>query len=73
MPRGSGEDDGLTLPQLPVCTVTQAMDQTGNFSKVRSRLQTFVDLDLGHLALGEAAPVLRRRGAAAQARHRTRP
>ncbi|MFD9436609.1 hypothetical protein [Streptomyces sp. NPDC060002] len=58
MPRGGVEDDGLTLPQLLACTVTQAIEHTGDLNKVRSRLQTLVDLGLGYLTPGEATPAL---------------
>ncbi|MEU0163005.1 excinuclease ABC subunit UvrA [Streptomyces sp. NPDC006261] len=51
-------DAGLTLPQLLACTVTQAIEHTGDLNKVRSRLQTLVDLGLGYLTLGEATPAL---------------
>ncbi|MFD4034430.1 excinuclease ABC subunit UvrA [Streptomyces sp. NPDC058637] len=58
MPRGGEADDGLTLPQLLACTVTQAIEHNGDLNKVRSRLQTLVDLGLGYLTLGEATPAL---------------
>ncbi|MER7727433.1 hypothetical protein [Streptomyces sp. NPDC096323] len=58
MPRGGDEDDGPTLPHLPAGTVTQAIEHTGDLDKVRSRLQTLVDLGLGYLTLGEATPAL---------------
>ncbi|MEU5416049.1 excinuclease ABC subunit UvrA [Streptomyces clavifer] len=57
-PRGDEPDGGLTLPQLLACTVTQALEHTGDLKKVRSRLQTLVDLGLGYLTLGEATPAL---------------
>ncbi|MBO4258223.1 excinuclease ABC subunit UvrA [Streptomyces griseorubiginosus] len=58
VPRGGEEDDGLTLPQLLTCTVAQAIEHTGDLNKVRSRLQTLIDLGLGYLTLGEATPAL---------------
>ncbi|MEE1836784.1 excinuclease ABC subunit UvrA [Streptomyces sp. SP17KL33] len=58
VPRGGETDDGLTLPQLLALTVTQAVEHTGDLNKVRSRLQTLVDLGLGYLTLGEATPAL---------------
>lgn len=59
VPRKADADDaGLTLPQLLACTVIQAIEHTGDLNKVRSRLQTLVDLGLGYLTLGEATPAL---------------
>ncbi|MEU6914232.1 excinuclease ABC subunit UvrA [Streptomyces olindensis] len=58
VPRGGDADDGLTLPQLLARTVTQAIEHTADLAKVRSRLQTLVDLGLGYLTLGEATPAL---------------
>ncbi|MFF7309343.1 excinuclease ABC subunit UvrA [Streptomyces sp. NPDC008137] len=58
VPRGGEADDRLTLPQLLALTVTQAIEHTGDLNKVRSRLQTLVDLGLGYLTLGEATPAL---------------
>ncbi|MCK9796128.1 excinuclease ABC subunit UvrA [Isoptericola sp. 4D.3] len=57
IPRG-GEGDGLTLPRLLACTVTEAIEHAGDLAKVRSRLSTLVDLGLGYLTLGEATPAL---------------
>jgi excinuclease ABC subunit A len=53
-----GGDDGLTLPELLARTVGQALEQTQDLKKVRTRLQTLADLGLGYLALGEATPGL---------------
>jgi excinuclease ABC subunit A len=58
VPRGGDADEGLPLPRLLACTVTQAIEYTGDLSKIRSRLQTLVDLGLGYLTLGEATPAL---------------
>jgi excinuclease ABC subunit A len=70
VPRGGDEDDGLTLPQMLDCTVTQAIEHTGDLNKVRTRLQTLVELNLGYLTLGEATPALSGGEAQrAQARH----
>jgi excinuclease ABC subunit A len=59
VPRGGdAADEGLTLPQLMARSVTQAVEHTGDLPKVRSRLETLVDLGLGYLTLGEATPAL---------------
>ena len=57
-PRGGHEDDALSLPRLLACTVAEALEHTGDLRKVRSRLQTLVELGLGYLTLGEATPAL---------------
>ncbi len=54
--RTAGE--GLALPDLLACTVTQAIEHAGDLKKVRSRLETLQDLGLGYLTLGEATPAL---------------
>lgn len=58
VPRRGEADGGLTLPQLLACTVTQAIEHTGDLNKVRSRLRTLVELGLGYLTLSEATPAL---------------
>jgi len=50
--------EGLALPDLLACTVTQAIEHAGDLKKVRSRLETLQDLGLGYLTLGEATPAL---------------
>ena len=48
----------LTLPQLMVMSVDQALAVTGDMRKVHSRLTTLHDLGLGYLTLGEPTPAL---------------
>lgn len=57
VPSGS-EIVGLALPQLLACTVAEAIEHTADLPKVRSRLETLVELGLDYLTLGEATPVL---------------
>ncbi|MGH2892363.1 MAG: excinuclease ABC subunit UvrA [Solirubrobacteraceae bacterium] len=57
-PREHDTDEGLTLPQLLACTVSQAIEHADDLKKVRSRLETLVDLGLGYLTLGEGTPAL---------------
>ncbi|THV35226.1 ATP-binding cassette domain-containing protein [Glycomyces buryatensis] len=52
------EREGVSLPQLLKLTATQALDRVGDLRRVRSKLQTLVDLGLGYLTLGEATPAL---------------
>ncbi|WP_410643550.1 excinuclease ABC subunit UvrA [Amycolatopsis sp. lyj-346] len=49
---------GLALPEVLTLTVAQALDRIGDLRRVRTRLQTLVDLGLGYLTLGEATPAL---------------
>jgi excinuclease ABC subunit A len=49
---------GLSLPEVLALTVAQALDRIGDLRRVRTRLQTLVDLGLGYLTLGEATPAL---------------
>jgi len=53
-----GDAGGPSLPQLLARTVTECVELVGDLRKVRSRLQTLVDLGLGYLTLGEATPAL---------------
>ncbi|WP_370465801.1 excinuclease ABC subunit UvrA [Nocardia sp. GTS18] len=57
-PHGDDTHEGLSLPQLLACTVTEAIEHTGDLKKVSARLQTLLDLGLGYLTLGEATPSL---------------
>ncbi|MGA9873997.1 MAG: excinuclease ABC subunit UvrA [Rhodococcus sp. (in: high G+C Gram-positive bacteria)] len=49
---------GISLPELLSRTVTEAADLTTDIRRVRTRLQTLIDLGLGYLTLGEATPAL---------------
>ncbi|WP_394619835.1 excinuclease ABC subunit UvrA [Lentzea sp. JNUCC 0626] len=50
--------DGITLPGLLALTVRQAVDHVRGLRKVRTRLQSLIDLGLGYLTLGEATTAL---------------
>ncbi|GLY47365.1 excinuclease ABC subunit UvrA [Lentzea sp. NBRC 102530] len=50
--------DGITLPALLALTVRQAVKRVGGLRKVRTRLQSLIDLGLGYLTLGEATTAL---------------
>ncbi|MFC3495772.1 excinuclease ABC subunit UvrA [Glycomyces rhizosphaerae] len=52
------ERDGTTLPGLLTRTASQALELVGDLRRVRTKLQTLVDLGLGYLTLGEATPAL---------------
>ena len=49
---------GPPLPELLALTVGQALEQTADLKKVRTRLQALAGLGLGYLTLGEATPAL---------------
>ncbi|MGW0249194.1 excinuclease ABC subunit UvrA [Nocardia goodfellowii] len=51
-------DNGISLPDLLTRTVAEAIDLTADIRRVRTRLQTLIDLGLGYLTLGEATPAL---------------
>ncbi|SMC96635.1 excinuclease ABC subunit UvrA [Lentzea albidocapillata] len=55
--RGPGAD-GISLPDLLALTVRQALEQVRDMRRVRTRLETLVDLGLGYLTLGEATTTL---------------
>ncbi|MFD4676059.1 excinuclease ABC subunit UvrA [Lentzea sp. NPDC058450] len=50
--------DGITLPALLALTVRQAVEHVRGLRKVRTRLQSLIDLGLGYLTLGEATTAL---------------
>ena len=50
--------DGIALPALLRCTVTEALARTADLPRVHRRLQAFSELGLGYLTLGEATPAL---------------
>jgi len=49
---------GITLPDLLARTVRQAVDLVQDMRRVRTRLETLIDLGLGYLTLGEATTTL---------------
>jgi excinuclease ABC subunit A len=50
--------EGISLPELLALTVRQAVDRVHDMRRVRTRLETLVDLGLGYLTLGEATTTL---------------
>ncbi|MGW6443370.1 excinuclease ABC subunit UvrA [Lentzea sp. NPDC055074] len=50
--------NGTALPELLALTTCQALDHVQDMRKVRTRLQSLVDLGLGYLTLGEATTAL---------------
>ena len=59
-PSARPQREGTRFParQLLACTVTQALEHTGDLNPSGARLQTLIDLGLGYLTLGEATPGL---------------
>ncbi|WP_461060702.1 excinuclease ABC subunit UvrA [Streptomyces pseudoechinosporeus] len=57
-PTPSNPDGGISLPDLLALTVRQAIEQVGDIRRVRTRLQSLIDLGLGYLTLGEDTPAL---------------
>ncbi|GAA2570801.1 excinuclease ABC subunit A [Streptomyces roseoviolaceus] len=57
-PAPGNPDDGISLPELLALTVRQAIEQAGDISRVKTRLQALIDLGLGYLTLGEDTPAL---------------
>ena len=51
-------DGSYSLPELLALTVLQARQVLDRLPKVRRKLQTFIDLGLGYLTLGEDTPAL---------------
>ncbi|MBM7366320.1 excinuclease ABC subunit A [Gordonia hydrophobica] len=56
--RPVGDDPGLALPEVLRLTVVDAVDRLGDIRRIRTRLQTLIDLGLGYLTLGESTPAL---------------
>ncbi|MDU0348285.1 excinuclease ABC subunit UvrA [Actinomyces sp. MRS3W] len=58
IPRGGGDDDALSLPDLLALTVEQAAEACADLPAVHRRLQLLVELGLGYLTLGETTTAL---------------
>lgn len=56
--RPVGDEPGLSLPQVLSSSVAAALGRIGDVRRIRTKLQTLVDLGLGYLTLGEATPAL---------------
>ncbi|MBD8478057.1 excinuclease ABC subunit UvrA [Microbacterium sp. CFBP 8794] len=56
--RPAAGGDALSLPKLLELTVRQAAERVPDLPKVRTKLQTLIDLGLGYLTLGENTPAL---------------
>ncbi|MFD3745482.1 excinuclease ABC subunit UvrA [Nocardia sp. NPDC058633] len=52
------DDSAISLPDLLTRTVAEAIELTADLRRVRTRLQSLIDLGLGYLTLGEATPTL---------------